>query len=81
MTTPETRQPPHEPHPFPWMTRADAATYARVSVASISRAIRAGRLRAYRIAGGRAVRLHRDDVDAWLRTHLTGVERVLRRGR
>jgi excisionase family DNA binding protein len=81
MTTPETRQPPHEPRPSPWMTRADAATYARVSVASISRAIRAGRLRAYRIAGGRAVRLHRDDVDAWLRTHLTGVERVLRRGR
>ena len=59
----------------------DATTYARVSVASISRAVRTGRLRAYRIAGGRAVRLHRDDVDAWLRTHLTGVERVLKRGR
>ena len=50
-----------------WMTRADAAVYSRMSVPTISRAIRAGRLRAYRIAGGRAVRLHRDDLDAWLR--------------
>ena len=65
----------------PWFTRRDAAAYALVSVATLSRSIRTGRLRAYRIAGGRAVRLHRDDVDAWLRTHLTGVERVLRRGR
>ena len=74
-------QPSHEPRPSPWMTRADAATYALVSVASISRAIRAGRLTASRIGGGRAVRLHRDDVDAWLRAHLIGVERVLKRGR
>ena len=49
------------------MTRADAARYARLSVASVSRAIRSGRLAAFRVAGGRAVRLHRDDVDAWLR--------------
>ena len=54
----------------PWMTRADAARYARLSVASISRAIRTGRLRAYRIAAGRAVRLHRMDVDGWLRARL-----------
>ena len=54
-----------------WMTRADAARYARLSVASISRAIRTGRLRAYRIAGGRAIRLHRDDLDRWLRSRST----------
>ena len=54
----------------PWMTRADVAAYARLSVPTISRAIRAGRLRAYRIAGGRAVRLHRMDVDGWLRARL-----------
>ena len=53
------------------MTRADAARYGRLSVASISRAIRTGRLRAYRIAGGRAIRLHRDDIDRWLRSTST----------
>ena len=79
-TTTQTMQPPHEPPPSPWMNRAEAATYARMSVASISRAIRASRLRAYRIAGGRAVRLHRDDVDAWLRVNLSGAKRVLSRG-
>ena len=77
MTTPETRQPPHEPRPSPWMTRADAATYARVSVASIARAYRNGRLEAHRVAGGRAIRLHRDAVDAWLRSTST-LERVTR---
>ena len=55
----------------PWMTRADVAAYARLSVPTISRAIRAGRLRAYRIAGGRAIRLHRDDLDRWLRSRST----------
>ena len=54
-----------------WMTRADAAAYSRMSVPTISRAIRAGRLRAYRIAGGRAIRLHRDDLDRWLRSRST----------
>ncbi len=57
----------HEPPPSPWMTSADAATYARVSVMSISLAIRAGRLTVCRFGGGPFVRLHRDDVDAWIR--------------
>lgn len=52
----------------PWLSRTDVAAYANVSVATIARAIRGGRLRAFRIASGRAVRLHRDDVDAWLRS-------------
>ena len=54
--------------PSPWMTRADAARYAKTSVPTLSRAIRCGRLVAYRIAGGRAIRLHRDDIDSWLRS-------------
>jgi len=50
----------------PWMTRQQAADHAQTSVATIARAIRGGHLRAYRLRGGRSVRVHRDDVDKWL---------------
>ena len=51
----------------PWKTIGSAAVYASVSPATVKREIRAGRLRAYKV-GGRLVRLHVSDLDAWLRS-------------
>jgi excisionase family DNA binding protein len=48
----------------PFLTRAEAAGIARVSVRTIDRARRAGRLRAGGTRG--AVRIHVDDLVAWL---------------
>lgn len=51
-------------HPDDWLSRREAATYARVSVATIDRAIRAGKLRAKK-QGGRVV-IRRRWVDVYL---------------
>ena len=48
-----------------WLDVPGAVRRGLVSPATIKREIRAGRLRAYKV-GGRLVRLHRDDVDAWM---------------
>lgn len=48
----------------PALKIAEAAELANVSTKTIRRAINAGELRAYRI--GRAIRVWRKDVDAWL---------------
>ena len=47
-------------------TVAEVAEYTHVSELTIRRAIAAGRLRAYRINGGRSLRLKLQDADLWL---------------
>jgi excisionase family DNA binding protein len=49
-----------------WMTTRQAAEYCGVDPATLWRARKAGKLRAG--GAGRAVRYHRDDLDAWLRS-------------
>jgi excisionase family DNA binding protein len=69
----------------PLMTAADAARYARVSVKTILRAVRAGELP---VAGyiGRSPRISRDALNGWLATRSSGAPPVspqarLHRGR
>lgn len=51
----------------PWMTVPEVAAYARSSRSDILAALACEELRGHqRVAGGRW-RIHRDDVDAWLR--------------
>ena len=52
-------------HDSPWLTRAQAANYLQVSIKTIQRAIDAGTLKASKI--GRTVRIHKDDIDHYLR--------------
>ncbi|HEY7500235.1 MAG TPA: helix-turn-helix domain-containing protein [Vicinamibacterales bacterium] len=49
-----------------WFTPAEAASYARVNVVTLRRAVRAGQLRAFRVNAGRNLRFRRSDLDAWL---------------
>ena len=46
------------------MTRAEAATFCRLNVQTIDAAIKAARLRCYRV--GRRVLLQKPDVLAWM---------------
>jgi excisionase family DNA binding protein len=50
----------------PYLTYDEAANYCRVERTTLYRAKRAGRLRAS--GPGSAVRFHRDDLDAWMRS-------------
>ena len=50
--------------PDTYMTKAEVADYARVSLSTVERAIRSGALRAGRTRG--RVRLKREWVDRWL---------------
>lgn len=59
-----------------WLTLRDAAQYARVSVPTLRRAIRAGRLRHARVSGNRAVRLRPSWVDDYLEATSTPIEVV-----
>jgi excisionase family DNA binding protein len=49
-----------------WLTRRDAAAYARVSEATIGREVRSGRLRHARVGGRRSLRFRRHWIDDWL---------------
>lgn len=49
--------------PSPWLTREEAAEYARVSVGTIDRWARDGKLPRHRVEGTRSVRFHTDDLD------------------
>ena len=51
----------------PWLTRKQAAQYLQISLPTLSRLLREGRLEVHK--EGRIVRIHRDDIDAWLRSH------------
>jgi excisionase family DNA binding protein len=50
------------------LTAAEAADYAGVSVQTIKRAVKAGKIAEMRTPGGH-LRFHRSDVDAMLRGH------------
>jgi excisionase family DNA binding protein len=53
-----------------WLTKQEAADYARVSVSTIERAIRAGELRAAGTAG--RVLIRREWVDEWIEGRMRG---------
>lgn len=50
----------------PYLTYEQAATYCNVERTTLYRATKVGRLRAS--GPGMAVRFHRDDLDAWMRS-------------
>jgi excisionase family DNA binding protein len=50
----------------PWLRIEQAAERAQVSIATLRREIRAGRLRAVKVGGRKALRLTPAMVDAWL---------------
>lgn len=49
-----------------WMNLEKAAEYVCVSVPTLRREIKAGRLRAFRVGGRKAIRLRQADLDAWM---------------
>lgn len=49
-----------------WLTRLEAAEYLRVSVDTLDRWVKAGKLRRYRAASGTGRRFRRADLDAAL---------------
>lgn len=54
--------------PSPWLTLDEAAAYAKLSTASITRARKSGSLRAIRVQGKKLWRFHIADVDRWLQS-------------
>jgi len=58
----------------PWLTADEAAQRARVGARLIYREVHAGRLRAARVGGRKALRLLPEWVDAWLQHTSTPVE-------
>ena len=50
----------------PWRTLPEAASYTRVSPATITRARKAGSLRGYKVQGKELWRFHVADLDRWL---------------
>jgi excisionase family DNA binding protein len=59
----------------PWYNLPDAATYAAgASSDTIGDALRSGELRGYQAAAGGKWRIHRDDLDAWIRGEIAPVE-------
>ena len=57
-----------------WLTRQEGAQRARVSEATIGREVRAGRLRAARVGGRRALRLKPEWIDIWLESTAAPIE-------
>jgi excisionase family DNA binding protein len=51
----------------PWLTLQQAASYGQCSDSTVRRAVKRGRLIAYRIGGGSAIRIHLNDFELWLR--------------
>lgn len=49
-----------------WLTKAEAAKYAKVSDRLIQNAVIAGELPAYAVGEGRTYRLRAEDIDEWL---------------
>lgn len=47
-----------------WFTRAEAASYARVSLATLDRWARDGKITRHRTPGGRGVRFAKTDIDS-----------------
>lgn len=55
-----------------WMSLAQVAAYTQLSLPTLRRAIRSGRLEAYRINGGRIYRVRLEAVEAYLRSFTGG---------
>lgn len=49
-----------------WLTPKEAEAYAKCDVATLRRAVKAGRLQAFRVNGGARVRFRAEDIDQWL---------------
>ena len=49
-----------------WMNLEKAAGYVSVSVPTLRREIKSGRLPAYRVGGRKAIRLRQGDLDDWM---------------
>lgn len=49
-----------------WMDLRRAAAHASVSVPTLRREIKSGRLAAFRVGGRKAIRLRLSDVDDWM---------------
>jgi len=67
-------RPDEAPISSPWLRLAQTATYAAVSPATLCREVKAGRLRAARVGGRRALRFRREWIDEWLTATSTPVE-------
>jgi excisionase family DNA binding protein len=52
--------------PRPWLTIEQAAEHAQCGVSTLRREVRAGHLRAFRLAGRKALRFRTSDVDLWV---------------
>ncbi len=48
----------------PWLTREEAAAYARVTAGTVDRWARDGKITKYRVTGTRSVRFLRTEIDA-----------------
>ena len=58
----------------PWLTAAEAAEYARCSVRMIYWSAKRDQLRTARVGFGRAIRVKREWIDAWLEACAAPVE-------
>ena len=56
-----------------WLTTDEVASYAKVNVVTLRRAMKAGTLIGYRVNGGRNVRFLQEDIDRWLMSAPTEV--------
>lgn len=64
----------NEHHPDDWLSRREAASYAGVSIATLDRAIKAGRLKAKKLEG--RVVIQRQWGDTWLLAALAALALV-----
>ena len=63
------------PEPSPWIDVPEGARYAgNLSVKTIWRACRDGKLRHARVGGRREIRLRREFIDQWLESTITPIE-------
>lgn len=63
-----------------WMNLRTAAGYVRVSVPTLRREIKAGRLRAFKVGGRKAIRLRQADLDDWMLGQTSAEEILLKLG-
>jgi excisionase family DNA binding protein len=61
------------PTTSPWLTPAEAAARAQLSIATLYREVRRGRLRAARVGGRRKLRFKAQHIDEWLESSVTEV--------
>jgi excisionase family DNA binding protein len=61
------RQATPVPVDSPWLTTREAADYSRFNVSHINRSLRAGDLLGYQATRTGKWKIHRDDLDAWIR--------------